>query len=463
MKLELEQHYQKLFDGLPVMQALTAYPDGIPIVVDCNQHFAATLAYEQEEIVGRPLADFYSPASQAQLDGGGYARSLRGEFLVEEREFVTKDGRVIPTLLRAVPFRNDQGDITGTQAVFIDMSDRKLIEEQLRYQRLLLENMSDAVIGTDEAFIITSWNKAAEKIYGWQASEAIGQNLSKLLKTTYLHGEDHHVARAALYEKGTWRGEISQFRQNNTELFVQTSVSLIKDDEDHIMGIIIFNRDVSVRRQAKMQLQKSLQEKELLLREIHHRVKNNLQMVSSLLDLQLHFVQDDSGLKMFQETQRRVRAMALLHEMLHRTHEVARVNLSEYMVSLTGYLWSSLQAKMQGIGLQLQVEPVLLTMDMAVPCGLILNELITNALKHAFVSGQAGTVTIRIRHHLENNELMMEVKDNGIGLPADFDVTASDSLGLTLIQTLVWQLKGVMTVVTSPETQFIINVPYYYE
>ena len=586
MRKEIERHFQDLFEGLPVMQVLTSFPEGIPIVADCNRHFVETLGYVRSEVLERPLAHFYSSSSQQKLQaGGGYTRSLHGDFMVEERELVTKNGRIIPTLLRAVPIQNQQGDVTGTQAVFIDISDRKRIEQQLNYQTLLLDNMTDAVIGTDTNYVITSWNKAAEQMYGWTAEEAIGQMMPALLRTDFLDGSSREDMLGVLQQAGSWKGELAQWHRNDRMLHVLAAVSLLFNVDGRFLGVVTVNHDITEQKMAKAALQESetrfrslieaatvgvlivaqdgriylvnrkieemfgytrqelarqplemllparfrqyhealrqdylaspsvramgigrelfgrrqngeefpievglnfieeggklfglayvtditvrrqneamvlasLQEKEVLLQEIHHRVKNNLQIVSSLLDLQTLYREDSVSREILQDSRQRVQTMALIHEKLYRSSNLKKVNFSEYMNDLLVYLWQSLAGKTRNVQLVTDIAPLALDVETAVPCGLILNELISNAVKHAFPNEQPGQLNISLSSYESGQQAILSVSDNGVGLPPDLDWRQGQSLGLTIVQTLVQQLGGQMAVETAVGTTFKIT------
>jgi two-component sensor histidine kinase len=200
-------------------------------------------------------------------------------------------------------------------------------------------------------------------------------------------------------------------------------------------------REVSARMQAEEKIKASLLEKEILLREIHHRVKNNLQVISSLLNLQSAHIRDPRMLESFRDSQNRIRSMALIHERLYQSQELAKVDLAEYARNLATYLFRVYGDKAQSVSLEIEAEGVFLEVDTAVLCGLILNELISNSLKHAFPDGRSGRICIGLQSHREG-QLNLEVGDNGVGLPSDLDLGNTESLGIQLVNTLVDQLGG---------------------
>lgn len=196
-------------------------------------------------------------------------------------------------------------------------------------------------------------------------------------------------------------------------------------------------------RQNEEKIKKSLEEKESLLKEIHHRVKNNLQVICSLLRLQRRHVTSEESRTVFKETENRVRSMAMLHEALYQSDNLNRISAKEYVHDLTSYLFQSYNAAKQGINLRVEVENFSFSIDTAIPCGLIINELISNALKHAFPAGRKGEISVGL-HCLADDCWELVVADDGTGMPKDIDVRSKGSLGLSIVQTLAKQLQGEM-------------------
>jgi two-component sensor histidine kinase len=201
----------------------------------------------------------------------------------------------------------------------------------------------------------------------------------------------------------------------------------------------------------------SLLEKEVLLREIHHRVKNNLQIVASLLSLQLGTLEDPGIRILLEDSQRRIGAMALVHEQLYRSPDLARIDLGTYVTRVTEQLVHA--SGQSGLaGLHLQADDVRLTPDVAIPCGLILTELISNALRHAFPAGQPGEIHVELRAPNEQ-EVTVVVRDTGVGFPEDLDFRHTASLGLQLVRMLTEQLRGTTTLKSHPGTTFTLTFP----
>jgi two-component sensor histidine kinase len=211
------------------------------------------------------------------------------------------------------------------------------------------------------------------------------------------------------------------------------------------------------RKEAQDQMQAALREKEILLREIHHRVKNNLQVISSLLNLQAGGMSDEKALEMLKESQNRVRSMALVHEQLHRSRELSGISFPEYVRNLTASLFSSYGIDSHEIALDLHVEEACLPIDIAVPCGLIVQELVSNALKYAFPQGRQGEITISMERLASSGRWVLRVADNGIGLPPGVDLNTASSLGLRLVRILAEQLNGSVSWTPRPGSEFRIS------
>ena len=205
------------------------------------------------------------------------------------------------------------------------------------------------------------------------------------------------------------------------------------------------------------QVQASLREKEVLLQEVHHRVKNNLQVISSLINMQVRKLRDDSSRAALAECQNRVLAIALIHEKLYQSRNYARIPFSDYARSLAASIFHAGGVSPEHLALNVEVESVSLAVDKAIPCGLILNELITNSLKHAFPNERRGTIKVRLRR--SGCKVELEVADDGVGMKPGFAIATSDSLGMQLVLTLVEQLGGDLTISCEQGAAFRIQFP----
>jgi two-component sensor histidine kinase len=208
--------------------------------------------------------------------------------------------------------------------------------------------------------------------------------------------------------------------------------------------------------EAETKLQASYNEKVTLLKEIHHRVKNNLQIIASLLNLQSRYIHDDATLAAIRESQNRVRAMALVHEKLYKAEDISHTNLGDYVSFLGAGLFQFYDAKRRGIRFQLDIEEVKVDINTAIPLGLIINELISNSLKYAFPEGRNGVIAISVKK--TDHMLAVTYSDDGIGIPAGLDWKNTQSLGLRLVNTLVYQLDGTIGLDRSSGTRFTMEV-----
>jgi two-component sensor histidine kinase len=214
--------------------------------------------------------------------------------------------------------------------------------------------------------------------------------------------------------------------------------------------------EIVVRLNAEKQLTKTVGEKEVLLREVHHRVKNNLQIIISLLSLQSRYITDETTLFAFRESQNRIKAMALVHEKLYQSTDISRINLDDYIRFLGNNLFQLFGMNGKGITLTMDVRDIFLAIDTAIPIGLMINELISNSLKYAFPGGREGEISLAIQR--EDHTLTILFKDNGVGIPQDFDWRNAKSLGLRLVIGLVEQLQGTIELDRSAGTVFTIVV-----
>jgi PAS domain S-box-containing protein len=227
--------------------------------------------------------------------------------------------------------------------------------------------------------------------------------------------------------------------------------------ENKLVGYIGSCIDITERKEAEQRLNDSLHEKEVLLQEVHHRVKNNMQVISSLFSLAAAQQTNPVLAAMLKENQNRVQSMALVHEKFYRKADLAKVDFQDYLHDLVTHLFRSFGA-VGRVQYVLQTQPVKLTVDSAIPCGLIANELLSNALKHAFPSGRAGTVTVQLSQ-TDGGGGQMSISDDGTGLPSEFDTQRGNTLGLQLVRTLTDQLGGQIEVFRKPSTTFTITFP----
>jgi PAS domain S-box-containing protein len=340
-----------------------------------------------------------------------------------------------------------------TVGAVADITERKSAEEVLKRYQLLSQKTRDIIlfIRVSDGQIIEA-NQAAVQAYGYEGQELVTKNILDL------------------HAPGTRRFVTEQIEQANASgIFFETlhcrkdgilfpvEVSSVGMSLGHSRVLLSIIRDITDRKQAEEQIMNSLNEKEMLLREIHHRVKNNMQVISSLLWLQSGYIKDKKYLEMFRDSQNRITSMSLIHEKLYRSKDLAKIEFSEYIRDLVNGLFQSHGVKTGTIVLNINVDNFSLGIDQAVPCGLLINELITNSLKYAFPEDRKGEINISL-HLNDENMVELVVSDNGVGIPSDLDFRKTESLGLRLVTILAEdQLQGKIDLDRSRGTEFKIK------
>jgi PAS domain S-box-containing protein len=322
-----------------------------------------------------------------------------------------------------------------------------------RYRRLVDFSPFGIIIQSDDK--IDFLNPAAMKILGGtKPEELVGKTISQFIHPDYLDIFDEQNCKER-------NGEIEELIDAKFARFDGTYVDIeimsISFNYESKSAIYRVFQDITKRRQADDRIKASLKEKEILLREIHHRVKNNMQIISSLLKLQSKYIEDDKYLDLFKESRNMIESMAIIHERLYHSEDLSKINIKEYTRDLVNNLFHAYNINKSVIKSKINVDTVTLGMDFAILCGLIINELVTNSIKYAFPDNRKGEIEIAFRQTDENN-FELVVSDNGVGIPEDVDIRKTQSLGLRLITMLVDdQLEGEINLVRGKGTEFQIK------
>jgi PAS domain S-box-containing protein len=324
----------------------------------------------------------------------------------------------------------------------------ELAEREVRY-RCLFETAFEAV-AVQDGLTILEYNSGFAHIFGYRPEEPL-----RMPWLAFLAPQSHDEVMRMLSAGMTAPCETLGQRKDGSLFHIE----LITKAHTHNgrPANLIAVRDISARKRIEAQLRASLDEKEVLLKEIHHRVKNNLQVISSLLNLQAASVQDANLLAHYQDSQNRIRSMALIHEQLYRSDDLARIDFGRYLDALTATLGQTYRRQPEGVTLQVEADTVLLDVDAAIPCGLLVNELVSNALKHAFPDGRKGTVEVQLRREVPG-QLRLMVRDDGVGFPAGVDYRSTMSLGLQLVNSLARQLGATVEMHSGPGTTFELRL-----
>jgi PAS domain S-box-containing protein len=331
-----------------------------------------------------------------------------------------------------------------------------LKESEDRYTVLVNSLKDHAVLLLDPVGHIITWNAGAEHIFGFSAEEVMGDLVSRFSPGGEREGGkmENTFRKATIqsfFEEEGWRG-----RKDGSLFWAEIVTTPFTNEKNVVLGFSQVLRDITRRKQTQDALTASLREKEALLKEIHHRVKNNLQMISSLLRLQSENIQDPALLAIFLESQNRVRSMAIIHECLYQSPDLARMDFSDYVLKLTDNLLRTYSVQMDKIKLRLDVAKVPLSLDIAIPCGLIVTELVSNALKYAYPGGREGTIFVQFRS-LSGNGFELTIADDGVGLDHAIDFESTESLGLRLVHILTEQLRGRISVQNMGGARFTIT------
>jgi len=317
----------------------------------------------------------------------------------------------------------------------------------------ILDLTGHAIISVDRGRSIVFFNQGAEKMFGYTSEEACGQPVELLQpsRPAMVRWEALDTSRGA--QRAGERCEVQGRRKDGSEF--QALALLSKID---VGGQILFTyiiQEVTPQTAAEERLRAILRDKEMLLEEVHHRVKNNLQVITSLLGLQARSIKNAATREKFEESRYRIQAMAMLHEILYESASLAEIDFADYIRRLAEYLIRSYGAAGR-IRLQARLDPLSCHRDVALPCGLILNELLSNTFKYAFPEEKSGEVRIELRRE-PGGTVHLLVGDNGVGLPRGFDWENSPTLGLRLVRALARQMEANVETNGSPGTVFSIS------
>lgn len=394
----------------------------------------------------------------AQLKQRRLAENGDGQW---EYRVVRPDGQARWVRDRARLARNAQGRPLRAVSVLVDITERleaqRQIEERRRFFQALYEQSMNPIVIIDAQRRVIEANPAAQAYFGYGPDEIVG------LSTTVAHLDQAmfeafaREAHAQVAASGAWRGEWPLRARDGRLLHVEMAVSALEQDADgRPRTLMALMHDTTQRKLYEQKINAALEEKEVLLREIHHRVKNNMQVIQSLIWMQASQVGDDGMRRLFSEVERRISAMALIHETLYQSDNLAHLDLQQYIQRLCQGLTGLFEGPAAHIAWDIDCQAIRLDLDKAVSVGLVLNELVTNALKHAF-DQRGGTVAISAGQD-GDGRIAIRVADDGRGLPPGQDGAAGRSLGLFLVRGLVQrQLKGELEITTGPGVEFVIR------
>lgn len=444
-----EEKYHELFENT----------NDVVFTMDFNGNFTSInpvveklVGYKFEELADHNMKKYLTPKS-AERAFDNIVKKLKGEkeHTVYEVDFVNKDGSLtffeVNSMLR---YKDDKPyEVLG---IARDITERKRNEKILRESeekyRLIIENIDDVIYSynTDGTILFVSTN--CYNLFGFTSAEIIGKNL-----IDFVYEEDKEIAITEL-KKTILNKESHPFvcrlmTKNGTILFIEERGKVILDENGEIIMFTGIIRNITEHHRIEEQIKTALAEKEVLLKEIHHRVKNNMQIIISLMNMQMQDSRDPIMVEKIKGLQQRIRAMSIIHENLYMSGDLSRINFEKYLHKLSTNLMQIYSHKFE-IDLKLKVADFKMEIDTAIPCGLIVNELLSNSLKYAFpenwMVNNKKEYQIYVEFTSEADKFLLVVGDNGIGIPENIEEIKTKTLGLLLVEILANQLKGSLSV-----------------
>lgn len=451
----IEERFRRVVESAPNAMVMINPQGQIEMV---NTQAERLFNYSREEMLGKKVeilvpdrfrhghpekSSMFLRAPQSRPMGAG--RDLYGR---------RKDGTEFPVEIGLNPIETEDGLMVLSSIV--DISERKRLEERFRR---VVESAPNAMVMVNSQGRIEMVNTQAERLFDYSRAEMLGQLIEILVPERFRHDHPHkrQVFFGDLQSRPMGAGrDLFGRRKNGSEFPIEIGLNPIETED----GMMVLSSivDISDRKQKEQRIQEALKEKDLLLGEIHHRVKNNLQVVYSLLSLQSSLIEDDGVKNMLIDSQNRIQSMALIHQTLYQSNNFARVDFGDFLDALIPTLVNSYSVSGKQIDLKIDAGDVYLPINSAIPCGLLINELITNALKHAFTDRQQGEIKVTIRMP-ENEQIELIVSDNGSGISQELNLDMIDTLGLRLVNLLSQQLNGSLHIQRHDPTQFILRFP----
>jgi len=449
--------YMELYDFAPVGYFTF---DKNWVIKRANLTGFVILGIPRKHLINNALIRFIAPDSRKTFYD--HCQDVKKSQVKEhcELELLSPDKNPIFASLDSIMVLDKAGQFKEFRTVVTDITERKLAElalaESEKKFHLLFDDSPLPYQSLDGEGNFLEVNPAWCACLGYSKDEVIGRNFTDFLESGY----DKHFQEnfSCFKETGEIHGVEFKMKCRDGKLIdVSFEGKIGYDESGSFKHTHCIFQDISQRKKAEKQINGALKEKETLLKEIHHRVKNNLMLISSLLNLQASHVKDKASYEMFMESKNRARSMALIHERLYQSTDLREIDFSDYIRTLSLELYRTYVINPEIIKLNLNLEPITVDINIAIPCGLIINELISNSLKHAFPGNRRGEVDIKF--HSKEGNLILEVSDDGIGFPQDMDFKNTPSLGLKVVNVLADQIGGEIKIDSSKGTVFTVIFP----
>jgi len=427
-------------------------------IVYANKMCEEVMGYKREGLYS-PDFNFLKPIApeSREVVKAGFSRHLMGEEIIPyECTIINKEGKRIEVIVNTKLISYD-GD-SAILAIITDITERKKSEERILIEKAyldqLFESAQEGIVLVDKKGHVIRVNNEFTQLFGYGPDEVSGRNVDELVVPRGEFNKGVSITKKVAEGKN-YAFEAIRQHKDGTRINVSVLASPIAVNGEVVASYAIY-RDITERKKAEEQIKKSLEEKEILLHEINHRVKNNMQIISSLLRLQSRTIKDEHVSDMFKVSQNRIKSMALIHETLYKSKDFTKVNFSDYLRNLTTHLFSVYSPESERIRLKLDVGRVYLDINKAIPCGQIINEILSNSLKHAFPEGSEGEISVRMKMDKQGKSSLV-IKDTGVGFPKGFDFRKTETLGMQIITDLVNQVDGTIELDREGGTKFKIT------
>jgi PAS domain S-box-containing protein len=446
-----ESYYRTIFENTGTATIITEDNTTISLA---NSEFEKLSGYSKEELEGKTkwIDIIFKKDIEKVRDYLSSRRCKKSTRKNYEIRLVNRDSSIRDVYVTVVLLPYTQKRLISLLDITDKKESRKVLKESQKKYRDLAELLPQPLFETNLEGDITFTNRIGLKIFGY-TQEDLDNELNML---NFIDPKDHVRGLENYHRRlmGELTVEEYNAKKKDGSIFPILIYSNVIKQDDKVIGTRGIIVDLSEIKNVENNLKASLNEKEILLREIHHRVKNNMQIISSLLNLQTRYVDDEETVNVLKESQNRVRSMAIIHENLYQSEDLMHINFVDYIKSLVFNLFYSYNIEKTQIKPLLKIEDISLNIETAVPCGLIISELISNSLKYAFPNGMKGEIIVSLKSEKDNYQLC--ICDNGIGLPEDINFNNIKTLGLLLVNSLTEQIDGKVTIHRDQGTQYKI-------
>lgn len=455
-----EEKYRAIYSQAYIGIALVHKDNGH--FIEVNQRLCDILGYEMEDLQKMTVHELRLKGDLSHLPSGKEFIKRGFERVFDEQRYRDKAGREVILNITISLVKDPAGQPLHFVYVYEDITPKRRAEEQIRLQAAKLsaifESSSHMIWTMDRNYQLVSFNNNQSKWLrdNYNLKPYVGMPLlSGSMVSTDEYNNFWKEKIDIAFAGETVKFETEYINKRGIPHWREVFLNPIKDERDIVIEVSCIAHDITDQKAAEENIRQSLKEKEVLLKEVHHRVKNNLQVISSILNLQSSYVKDKKSLDLLLESQNRIKSMAFVHESLYQTKDFSNINFSSYVENICSNLVHSYSNPDNPPELTMNLDSIQLNLDTAIPCGLIINELISNALKYAFKGKEEGKLDVEVKAN--GDTLKIVISDNGKGLPENIDFRNTESLGLQLVVTLVEQINGKIALETKKGTKFTIE------